>query len=39
MIGEDYLHIIRKRSSPKIEPCGTPYFNVPASQKTLPMQT
>ena len=25
----------RKRSSPRIEPCGIPYFNVPASEKTF----
>ena len=25
----------RKRSGPRIEPCGTPYFNVPASEKIL----
>ena len=33
MIGEDHLHIIEK-GGPSIEPCGTPYFNVPASEKT-----
>ena len=25
----------RKRSVPRIEPCGTTYFNVPASEKTV----
>ena len=29
----------RKRSGPRIEACGTPYFNVPASEKTLSIQT
>ena len=29
----------RKRSSPRIEPCGTPYLNVLASEKTLSIQT
>ena len=24
----------RTRSSPRIEPCGTPYFNVSVSEKT-----
>ena len=33
MIEEDNLHIIEKRSSPRIEPCVTPYFNVTASEK------
>ena len=26
---------IRKRNSPKIDPCGTPQFISPASQKTF----
>ena len=29
----------RKRNGPRIEPCGTPYFNVPVSEKTLSIQT
>ena len=29
----------RKRSVPRIEPCGTPCFNVPVSEKTLSIQT
>ena len=37
MIGEDHLHIIEKRAV--LERCGTPYFNVPASEKTLSRQT
>ena len=28
----------RKRSRPGIEPCGTLYFNVPGSEKTLSIQ-
>ena len=27
------------KSDPRIELCGTPYFNVPASEKTLSIQT
>ena len=29
----------RKRSGPRIDPCGTPYFNVPVSEKTLSIET
>ena len=29
----------RKKSGPRIEPCGTTYFNVTASEKTLSIQT
>ena len=29
----------RKRDDPRIETCRTPYFNVPASKKTLSIQT
>ena len=39
MSGEDHLHVIEKRSGPRIEPCGTPYFNAPASEKTLSTHT
>ena len=28
----------RKRSEPRMEACGTPYFDVPASEKTLSIQ-
>ena len=33
MIREDHLHTIEKGMVQKIEPCGTPYFNDPASKK------
>ena len=39
MIGEDHLHIIKKVSGPRVEPCGMPYFNVPLLEKTLSIQT
>ena len=29
----------RKKSSSRLESCGTPYFNVPASEETLSIQT
>ena len=29
----------RKRNSPRIAPCGTPYFIVPALEKTFSIQT
>ena len=39
MIGEDHLHIIKKMSGPRVEPCGMAYLNVPLLEKTLPIQT
>ena len=29
----------RKKIAPRIEPCGTPYFSVPVSEKTLSIET
>ena len=33
MIGEDHFTYNRNKSGPGIEPCGSPYFNVSASEK------
>ena len=35
MIGEDHLDMLEKRSGLRIDPHGTPYFNVPASEKNI----
>ena len=31
--GRSFIYI-RKRGSPRMEPCDTPYLNVPVSEKT-----